>query len=151
MKEPTDDVLLLDNQLCFSLYTASRKVTALYQPLFKKLDITYTQYITLLVLWEHKKLTVKEIGDLLYLDSGTLTPLFKKLEEKGLVNRMRSKEDERHVYLEITPKGMAMKKDALDFLPSLLCTSNMERDELLQIRENLKHLIQAVHVADEKP
>lgn len=143
-----EDSLHLNNQLCFSLYTASRKVTALYNPLLKKLDITYTQYITLLVLWEHKKLSVKEIGDLLFLDSGTLTPLLKKLESKGLITRMRSKEDERSVYLEITPKGMEMKKEALDYLPNLLCTTNIGMDELVELRGKLQLLIKSLQLSE---
>ena len=95
----------LENQLCFPLYAAARSVTGLYTPWLKQLGLTYTQYITMLVLWEHEKLTVKELGAELYLDSGTLTPLLKKLEEKGLVTRCRSTRDERNLILTITEDG----------------------------------------------
>ena len=90
MKQEVADVLRLDNQLCFALYAASRKVTGAYGPLLRQLDLTYTQYVTLMVLWEHQELPVKDIGEKLLLDSGTLTPLLKKLEEKGYVTRRRS-------------------------------------------------------------
>ena len=97
MEQKLADMLRLDNQLCFALYAASRKVTGAYGPLLKKLDLTYTQYVTLMVLWEQQELPVKDIGERLLLDSGTLTPLLKKLEEKGYVTRRRSTVDERVV------------------------------------------------------
>ncbi|MEA4910112.1 MAG: MarR family transcriptional regulator [Chloroflexi bacterium] len=135
------DPLLLDNQLCFGLYAASRRVIHLYAPLLTRLDITYTQYITLLVLWEHRRLAVKAIGDSLMLDSGTLTPMLKKLEKKGLVTRRRSTEDERSVIVELTGTGAAMKEEALAFLPSLLCTSCLTPPELVELRELLHKLL----------
>ena len=89
------DKLKLENQLCFPLYAASKEIVRHYKPFLDKLDMTYTQYIAMMVLWEHKKLNVKELGEYLYLDSGTLTPLLKTMEKKGWVERNRSKEDER--------------------------------------------------------
>lgn len=107
------NALKLENQLCFPLYACSREVIKQYNPHLEKLDLTYTQYITMMVLWEHNSLTVKELGAALYLDSGTLTPLLKKLEEKGLVNRRRSAMDERNLIISLTPDGTAMKDRAV--------------------------------------
>ena len=109
-----EDALKLENQLCFPLYAAARKVTGAYTPLLKPLSITYTQYIVLLVLWEKDGQTVGAIGDLLHLDNGTLTPLLKKMETEGIVTRLRSKEDERRVTIQLTEKGKALKKQAED-------------------------------------
>ena len=130
------DCLKLDNQLCFPLYAASREVVKRYSPYLEKLDLTYTQYITMLVLWEHGSITVKDAGQLLYLDSGTLTPLFKKLEEKGLVVRARSRTDERNLIVSLTEKGEAMKDQALDIpgqLSACLCLKDGEADELYRL------------------
>lgn len=113
-KKITTDYLKLKNQLCFPLYAASREVIKLYKPYLDELDLTYTQYIATMLLWEHKTLTVKELGDFLFLDSGTLTPLLKKLESKGLVSRARSTKDERNLNVSITEEGMALRKKALD-------------------------------------
>jgi DNA-binding MarR family transcriptional regulator len=107
-----EEQLKLDNQLCFSLYTASRLITRLYQPYLKKIDLTYLQYIVMLVMWEKEKTVLKDLGELLYLDSGTLSPLIKKLEKKELVKKQRSEQDERILELEITQKGKELKEKA---------------------------------------
>ena len=104
--------LKLENQICFPLYAASREVIKQYRPYLEKLDLTYTQYITMMVFWEQRKINVKELGKKLFLDSGTLTPVLKSLEVKELVRRYRSVEDERIVMVEITPKGEELKKQA---------------------------------------
>jgi DNA-binding MarR family transcriptional regulator len=109
-----EEQLKLDNQLCFSMYTASRLITRLYQPHLKKIDLTYLQYIVMLVMWEREKIVLKELGELLYLDSGTLSPLIKKLEKKDLVKKQRSEEDERILEVEITQKGKELKEKAKD-------------------------------------
>jgi len=109
-----EEMLKIDNQLCFSLYACSKEVTRIYKPFLDELGITYTQYITLLVLWEKDNITVKELGDRLYLDSGTLTPLLKKLENADIVKRTRDTKDERNVYVELTEKGRDMKITALN-------------------------------------
>ena len=109
-----EEQLKLDNQLCFSMYTASRLITRLYQPHLKKIDLTYLQYIVMLVIWEKEKIVLKELGELLYLDSGTLSPLIKKLEKKDLVKKQRSEEDERILEVEITQKGKELKEKAKD-------------------------------------
>lgn len=107
------DSLKLKNQLCFPLYACSREIIKKYNPLLKEIDLTYTQYIAMMVFWEHKKMSVKELGQLLFLDSGTLTPVLKSLEAKGLVVRSRSSEDERVLLVEITEKGEALKDKAV--------------------------------------
>ena len=101
-----------EDQLCFPLYAASREVIKLYKPYLDELDLTYTQYITMLLLWEHKTMTVKEMGDYLFLDSGTLTPLLKKLESKGLLTRTRSTKDERNLDVALTEQGVALRECA---------------------------------------
>ena len=104
--------LRLKNQLCFPLYAAAKEVVRSYKPLLDPLDLTYTQYLTMLVLWEHREITVKELGELLWLDSGTLTPVLKKLETKGCLQRHRSDEDERSVVLRLTRQGEELQERA---------------------------------------
>ncbi|MBP3867936.1 MAG: MarR family transcriptional regulator [Solobacterium sp.] len=104
-----EEQLRLKNQLCFPLYACARKVTGLYTPFFKPLGITYTQYIVFLALWEKDNVPVKELSETLMLDSGTLTPLLKKMEQEGYINRTRSKEDERVVRITLTEKGKALE------------------------------------------
>lgn len=116
MNITTDDSLKLENQLCFPLYACSKEIIKMYKPFLDKLDLTYTQYITMIVLWEKKSQSVKELGEFLYLDSGTLTPVLKKLENKGYLTRQRSLTDERSLVVTITEKGEALKEDAR-FIP----------------------------------
>ena len=108
------DSLKLENQLCFPLYACAKEVVKKYKPFLDELDITYTQYIAMMVMWEHRKMNVKELGEYLFLDSGTLTPLLKTLEKKGLVTRARSKEDERNLVVSVTDEGMALRDKALE-------------------------------------
>ena len=107
------DSLKLENQICFPLYACSKEIVKAYKPYLDELDLTYTQYITMMVMWEHKELKVKEVGEYLYLDSGTLTPLLKRLEEKGYVKRRRSSEDERDLIVSITDIGEALREKAV--------------------------------------
>ena len=107
------DALKLESQLCFPLYACSRETIKLYTPYLDQLGLTYTQYIAMLVLWERKSMTVKALGEELFLDSGTLTPLLKKLEAKGLVSRKRSSADERNLIVTITETGLRMRDDAV--------------------------------------
>lgn len=107
------DALKLQNQICFPLYACAKEIVRAYTPYLEEFGITYTQYITMMVMWEHKELRVKEVGKLLYLDSGTLTPVLKKLEEKGFVTRRRSDTDERDVIVTITKSGEALKEKAV--------------------------------------
>ena len=113
MNERNFEALKLSNQLCFPLYACSRETIKLYKPFLNELDLTYTQYITMLVLWEEQSVNVKQLGKRLFLDSGTLTPLLKKLEAKGLINRVRSTLDERNLIVSITPKGEQLREQAL--------------------------------------
>lgn len=107
-----DQLLKLENQLCFPLYAAAKGVVAQYKPFLDEIDLTYTQYIAMMVLWEHKTVNVKDMGRLLYLDSGTLTPLLKRLEGKGFVRRERDAKDERIVNIHITDDGVLLKERA---------------------------------------
>lgn len=113
MAKDTIDYMLLKNQFCFPLYAASRETIKLYKPFLDELDLTYTQYISMTLLWEHSTMTVKELGEYLYLDSGTLTPLLKKLESKGFIHRTRSKKDERNLNVTITDAGQELHDKAM--------------------------------------
>ena len=108
--------LRLKNQICFPLYACSKEVVKKYRPFLDEINLTYTQYITMMVLWENERISAKEIGEKLFLDSGTLTPVLKSLAVKGFINRQRSKEDERVLMIDITDKGRALKDKAL-FVP----------------------------------
>jgi DNA-binding MarR family transcriptional regulator len=107
-----DDLLKLENQLCFPLYACAKEVIRRYKPFLDEIDLTYTQYIVMMVLWERRTITVKELGGCVYLDSGTLTPLLKRLEQKELIRRERSSDDERHVDIMLTENGAALKSRA---------------------------------------
>ncbi len=106
------DPLLLENQLCFPLYACAREVMKKYKPFLDEVDLTYTQYVTMMVLWEKREVTSKEIGERLHLDSGTLTPVIKKLEEKGFVTRSRCAEDERNLLVTLTDAGLDLRQRA---------------------------------------
>lgn len=108
------EALKLENQLCFPLYACSREVVKQYKPFLDEINLTYTQYIAMMVLWERKSVSVKELGGALYLDSGTLTPLLKKMEAQGLITRRRDKADERSVIVELTEQGEQLKERAVD-------------------------------------
>jgi len=128
-----DDILKLDNQLCFALYVSSREVIKKYKPLLDPLGLTYTSYITMLALWEKDDITVKSLGEKLHLDSGTLTPLLKKLETKGFIIRERRSKDERNVYITLTDHGHALKKDAANVPRQLLAYSDFDEEATLQL------------------
>lgn len=139
------DNLLLQNQVCFPLYVCSREVINAYRPFLEKLDITYTQYITLMVLWEKRSVTVKELCRTLHLDSGTLTPLLKKLEAKGLVERVRSSVDERSVLANITEKGMNLREDAVKIPREMMkCVEGFSQEEAQRLRNLLDKLLCAL-------
>ena len=113
MSEDKYKMLKIENQLCFPLYAAAKELVKRYKPFLDPLDLTYTQYIAMMVLWDVKETNSKELGRKLYLDSGTLTPLLKKLEMKGLIERARSEQDERNLNVKVTEKGMALREEAL--------------------------------------
>ena len=135
------DSLKLENQLCFPLYACSREIIKKYHPFLQKLDLTYTQYITMMVFWENKKITVKELGKKLFLDSGTLTPVLKSLESKGLVKRYRSSEDERVLIVEITPEGEDLKAKALEIPQKIGCCIRLSQDEALTLYKILYKIL----------
>lgn len=138
------DKLCLENQMCFKLYALSRQFTARYRPVLEKLDMTYPQYLVMLVLWKEKSITVKELGNRLYLDSGTLTPLLKRLEQKGLLGRQRDAADERSVIISVTAEGKEMLQKAKK-IPETLgkCMSIAEKD-LVKFHEQLDLLLEQV-------
>lgn len=137
MDDPKYDALKLDNQLCFPLYAAAKETIKLYRPLLDELNLTYTQYIVLMVLWEHRKMNVKELGKKLYLDSGTLTPVLKSLEAKGYVRRTRSSEDERVLLIEATEAGEALRDRALPIPGEMTRHVVLDREEA----KTLYHLL----------
>ena len=122
-----DPKLLFNNQICFPLYSAANAVVRAYRPLLKELDITYLQYMVLMLLWQESSLNVKALGERLRLDSGTLTPLLKRLESKGLVTRSRSQVDERVRIISITKQGLALKDKARDIPTKLACTIGLSK------------------------
>ena len=138
------DAVKLENQLCFPLYAAARETIKLYKPYLDKLDLTYTQYITMMVLWEKRQQTVKELGAALYLDSGTLTPLLKKLEEKGYVSRNRSEIDERNLIVSITEAGDALREQALGIPTEMTKWVNLTAEEAKRLYDLLYHLLEQV-------
>jgi MarR family transcriptional regulator, organic hydroperoxide resistance regulator len=139
-RTPTPDHLLLDQQLCFALYAASRSVTGIYRPLLEPLGLTYPQYLVMLVLWERDGLTVRELGQRLQLDSGTLTPLLKRLQGAGLVNRQRRTEDEREVEIRLTEAGLALREQASAVPECLVQCLKLSLDQVQDLRDQLKQL-----------
>ena len=134
------DLLALDNQLCFALYAASGLVTRAYRPLLEPLGLTYPQYLAMLVLWEQAPRTVKALGEALDLDSGTLTPLLKRLEGAGYVTRTRDADDERRVQIALTPAGEALKTKAAEVPAALACRLNLPVEEIVALRATLQDL-----------
>lgn len=128
MKNKYED-LKLENELCFPLYACSRELIKQYKPYLNEIGLTYTQYITMMVLWEKRALTVKELSTSLFLDSGTLTPLLKKLEAKGLVSRRRSEEDERSLIVSLTDKGKELRKRAVHIPERMESNRKLEQEE----------------------
>lgn len=138
------ECLKLSKQLCFPLYACSRETIKLYKPFLDELGLTYTQYITMMVLWEHKAMTVKALGQELFLDSGTLTPLLKKLEEKGLVTRRRSGLDERNLIVTITELGEEMKDRALHIPGEMTKCINLPPEDIRELYRMLHQLLEYV-------
>ncbi|WP_067514979.1 MarR family winged helix-turn-helix transcriptional regulator [Endozoicomonas ascidiicola] len=136
-----EDSVLLDNQVCFPLYSASNAVIRAYRPLLDKLDLTYSQYLVMMVLWESDGVSVKDVGARLYLDSGTLTPLLKRLEGKGLVERGRSEQDERVRVLKLTTAGVSLKSQALTVPAEMKCKIKLDLDELLLLKKLCEKVI----------
>lgn len=155
-----DALLKLDNQFCFALYALSRRVTALYRPLLQALGLTYPQYLVLLVLWEAQGnvapeaaagVPVKFLGERLQLDTGTLTPLLKRLEVAGLLRRTRSRDDEREVRLRLTAEGLALKEKARSVPLQLVCNMHVPPERILHLQRELHALLAQVSGAGDSP
>ena len=142
-----DEMLQLDNQLCFAVYSASLAMTKRYKPLLEKLGLTYPQYLVMLVLWERDGLMVSELGERLFLDSGTLTPLLKRLEANGLVGRIRDVGDERRVHINLTAAGRKLKARAASVPACLLAASQCSVDELMALTQQVQVLRDRVRAA----
>lgn len=138
------DCIKLENQICFALYAASREVIKLYKPILDKHNLTYTQYVAMLVLWENERMTVKEIGQRLHLDSGTLTPLLKKLEHRGLITRHRDINDDRVVIANLTEAGVKLKSEILDVPGEVFCKMHISGDQAKDLMHNLENLLQCL-------
>ena len=127
------DCLKLKSQLCFPLYACSKEIIRKYKPFLDQYDLTYTQYITMMALWENESMNVRELGGALFLDSGTLTPVLKKLENKGYIERRRSKEDERNLIVTVTQKGWDLRDEALSIPASMSSCVNLDPEEAAQL------------------
>jgi len=136
-----NDLLKLENQICFKIYTAEREITKLYRDLLQEMNVTYPQYLVLLLLWEKHSLLVKELGKRLFLDSGTLTPMLKRMEKNGLVERKRSAEDERSVVISLTEKGDALKEKAECIPGQLIENIAMKKEELTLLNKTLTSML----------
>ena len=135
------DSLKLENQICFPLYACAREVVKKYHPYLEEINLTYTQYIAMMVFWERGKCSSKELGEKLYLDSGTLTPVLKSLEKKGLVKRVRSTEDERLLLVEITAEGEALKEKAAEIPQKVAGCVKLETEEALALYKTLYKIL----------
>jgi DNA-binding MarR family transcriptional regulator len=143
----TTAALLLDNQLCFALYSANLALNKLYRQLLAPLNLTYPQYLVMLVLWEQDDVSVSEIGERLFLDSATLTPLLKRLENAGLILRQRSRQDERQVVVTLTDAGRTLHQQAQSIPDAVGCAAQCDTDTLLTLKRQLEQLRHQLHRA----
>lgn len=144
------EMLKLENQLCFPLYVCAKEMVKRYKPFLEALDLTYTQYITMLVLWEQSPMGVKALGEHLYLDSGTLTPVLKKLEQKGYLTRRRSPEDERNLLAELTSAGMTLVEKA-EAVPEQMCAClSLTQEDRHLLKDALSRLMEVFSLSSEK-
>ena len=141
MSEQNFEALKIENQLCFPLYACSREVIKQYKPFLDELDLTYTQYIAMMALWENNEMTVKELGDVLYLDSGTLTPLLKKLEAKQYVTRTRSRKDERNLIVSVTEQGEELKQKAMKMPRAIADYTELSQEEAEMLYRTLYKIL----------
>ena len=135
------EILKLENQLCFPLYACAKEIVRKYKPILDEYDLTYTQYITMMVMWEKKELNVKELGEHIYLDSGTLTPVLKKLETKGYIKRTRSKSDERNLIVALTDKGEKLREQALKIPVQVAQCINLDLEDIITLRKLLNKML----------
>ena len=139
------DMPTLEDELCFPLYACSKELIRCYKPLLDPLELTYTQYLALMALWEQEPISVKALGDLLYLDSGTLSPVLKKLDNKGYVRKTRSSEDERSVFISLTEKGRELRRTAADIPQKIAAHMQLESGEYEQLQRLLGKLLAGLH------
>jgi DNA-binding MarR family transcriptional regulator len=157
MEQPSDnngktkgyELLMLDNQLCFSLYVCSKEIIKKYKPLLDPFGLTYTGYIIMLALWEEDNVTVKDLGKRLYLDSGTLTPMLKKLEAQNYIKRIRSSSDERNVFIQLNQKGRDLKKEAIKIPENLICTLDLDPTHAGELLTGLHQMMNKLETAEE--
>ena len=135
------DILKLDNQICFPLYAVSKEIVRRYKPFLDEIDLTYTQYITTMVMWEARCICVKDLGNRLFLDSGTLTPVLKTLEKKGYITRSRSEEDERVLNVSVTDEGLKLREAAVEIPLKMGTCIKLEQDEAAQLYKVLHKLM----------
>ena len=135
------DSLRLENQLCFPLYACSKEIVRRYRPFLDALDLTYTQYITMMAMWEYGSMSVKKLGSMLYLDSGTLTPLLKKLEDKDYITRRRDPEDDRVVIVSVTEEGLALRDRALSVPESMASCIRLPAEDAVELQKALAKLM----------
>lgn len=135
------DILKLENQMCFPLYALSREIIKLYKPYLDQFNLTYTQYIAMLVMWEEEKIVFKELGKKLHLDSGTLTPVLKKLESMGLIIKYRSKEDDRIVIIELTESGKQLKDEVIEIPEKVFYESGISEEDAVQFKYYLDKIL----------
>lgn len=152
MTGPAKGVLKLDEQLCFALYSASRLVTRSYRPLLDKLDLTYPQYLVLMVLWEASSegidaLTVGQVSQRLMLDGATMTPLLRRLEQRGFIDRRKSVEDQRSVLVSLTPRGLELENEAMQIPAALMCGREHQFAALLELRDKVRDFVAEMNAA----
>lgn len=141
-KKDKYEMLKLDKQLCFPLYAVSKEIVRKYKPFLDEIDLTYTQYIAMMVLWEEKEILVKDMGERLFLDSGTLTPVLNGLEKKGYAVRRRSEEDKRDVYAVVTDKGMEIREKAVDIPAKIGCCVPLEPEKAMELYQILHEMME---------
>jgi len=146
MNEASSQCLQVDKQLCFSIYRLSNAMIRAYRPLLSALDLTYLQYIVMMVLWEHRQVTVKQIGEKLSLDSGTLTPLLKRLEAKALISRTRGTDDERVRNICLTEKGLTLRDKAGSIPQQMQCQTGMDYTQLAEIKKSCDQLLASLNL-----
>ncbi|WP_085524314.1 MarR family winged helix-turn-helix transcriptional regulator [Tuberibacillus sp. Marseille-P3662] len=144
------DMMKLSNHLCFSIYSLSREINKMYRPFLDELNLTYTQYLVLLVLWERETSSIKSLGEALYLDSGTLTPLLKRMADRNLVNRKRAADDERKVYISLTEEGQELKEKATEIPVKLIEKSGLTKEELTTALSDFSGLLDKIQDANSK-
>lgn len=135
------DVLKLENQICFPIYACSKEIIKKYRPLLRELDLTYTQYLVMLIMWEYKSMKIKELGEKLLLDSGTITPVVKSLEKKGFVEKRRSDEDERIVEVSVTELGWISREKAVEIPSKLIECIGLDEKEGIQLYSLIRKLL----------